>query len=123
MFKTERESQEAWRHVASQAVFVSAFDGYKASDRIQPSVGLENQRPFFAAANGFAVELRIGQAVEHLGGEVGANSGDELQAALEIIAGVVVAGKSGGGAFQAGERLNRESERDAYFEYTKGRQT
>ena len=66
-------------------------------------IGLRNERPFLVSADRLAVELGIFEAIEHSGGKRIAEGSDELQLILESVVGCVVACKSEGGNFQAGE--------------------
>src|SRR5258708_15956431 len=64
---------------------------------------LDNQYLFFSAADALALELRLGEVLEHLSGKGVAERSDELQSVLQVVVGLVVAGESGGGDFQSGQ--------------------
>src|SRR5258708_26325173 len=64
---------------------------------------LDTQYLFFSAAGALALDVRLGEVLEHLSGKGVAERSDELQAVLQVVVGLVVAGESGGGDFQSGQ--------------------
>src|SRR5713101_965686 len=81
---------------------------------VDQSVCLTYQRFLFAVADVLAAELRIGKALNHLGGKKVAERRDGLQAVLETIVGCVVSGQSSRGNFQAGQAKFTHRSIDAF---------